>query len=160
MTDLPEIERLRAGSWDATLCKATGVPPCECPVPYACENSCSTHDVALVRLTDAERAVRGAVERCQNPLASSTNVVAGNIEQQARNQAVRECVEALREQKCPQPWDADHAPFNLAADHLERTMLGGEDDRTDALRHPAVDVDEPGYDVDDDDPRRDGMVAS
>jgi hypothetical protein len=118
MTEFPEIERLRAKA--VALDDPYGYSP-----DYA-DRRMIPHEDLAVALSFAERAVRDAVERCQNPLASSTNVVAGNIEQQARQQAVRECVEALRE-NARLYGDPMYTALMNAADLLARTMLGGED---------------------------------
>jgi hypothetical protein len=59
------------------------------------------------------------------------------VEREACRQAVRECVEALRERNPyrrdvlrsqPNFYAAQEAVWDSAADFLERTMLGGEDD--------------------------------
>jgi hypothetical protein len=124
MTEFPEIERLRYGSWEATLCKETGVPPYECPVPYACEDSCSTYDVALVRLADAERAVRDAVERNTHEMNDPATAFL-DWRKRVRKQAVRECVDTLRGEAARQA-DRYYAPiyFGRCADFIERTLLG------------------------------------
>jgi vacuolar-type H+-ATPase subunit I/STV1 len=148
MTEFPEIERLREASGPLTVCKRSGASPYDCPDEFACENGCSTHDVYLVNLPDAEQAVRDAVERVGKETARYKylwELEAGRatkaesesfgrlydrivVERDARHQAVRECVEALREDAAARPsGKLDHG-WGAAADFLARTMLGGEDD--------------------------------
>jgi hypothetical protein len=97
MTEFPEIGRLRQASRRQ---RVSGYVP----------------------LSDAERAVRDAVERAQGETVGIANA--------ARREAVRECVETLRSESA---WEAivDYAACDIthnqaAADFLERTMLGGE----------------------------------
>jgi hypothetical protein len=101
MTEFPEIERLRAQS--------TGWAGYARSVPLA----------------DAERAVRDAVKRVQGE-----TVGVYGIANAARNQAVRECVEALLMEADVQRYcgEGDAADTYVAAASL-LTMLGGEDAR-------------------------------
>jgi hypothetical protein len=82
-----------------------------------------TPDGGDVPLADAEQAVRDAVERVA---AHTFEVSLAAREATIREQAVRECVEALRE-NARLYGDPMYTALMNAAEFLARTMLGGED---------------------------------